>query len=58
MSKPRKSTIEVQGTAITILSRKEQDFISLFGQTARQWRDANPKLEGNNMVAICDLERP
>ena len=28
------------------------------GQTAKQWRDANPKLEGNNMVAICDLERP
>lgn len=29
MSKPKKSTIEVQGAAITILSRKEQDFICL-----------------------------
>jgi hypothetical protein len=29
MSKARKSTIEVQGAAITILSRKEQDFICL-----------------------------
>jgi len=29
MSKPRKSTIEVQGAVITILTRKEQDFISL-----------------------------
>ena len=29
MSKPRRSTIEVQGVAITILTRKEQDFISL-----------------------------
>ena len=29
MSKSRKSTIEVQGAAITILSRKEQDFLCL-----------------------------
>src|SRR5216684_6967442 len=29
MSKPKKSTIEVQGAAITILSQKEQDFICL-----------------------------
>jgi len=29
MSKPQRSTIEVQGTAITILSQKEQDLISL-----------------------------
>jgi hypothetical protein len=29
MSKPKKATIEVQGAAITILSQKEQDFISL-----------------------------
>ena len=29
MSKPRKSIIEVRGTAITIVSQKEQDFISL-----------------------------
>jgi hypothetical protein len=29
MSKPRKSTIEVQGTAITILSQKRGDYISL-----------------------------
>jgi len=26
--------------------------VALFGQTAKQWRDANPKLEGN-MRAIC-----
>jgi hypothetical protein len=29
MSKPKKSTIEVQGTAIAILSYKDEDFISL-----------------------------
>jgi hypothetical protein len=29
MSKPKKTTIEVQGSAITILSQKEQDFICL-----------------------------
>jgi phage terminase large subunit-like protein len=29
MSKPRKSTIEVQGTAITVLTAKDEDFISL-----------------------------
>jgi hypothetical protein len=29
MSKPKKTTIEVQGTAIAILSQKEQDFICL-----------------------------
>ncbi|MBI2948384.1 MAG: KilA-N domain-containing protein [Verrucomicrobia bacterium] len=29
MSKAKKSTIEVQGAAITILSQKEQDFICL-----------------------------
>lgn len=29
MNKPRKSTIEVQGTAITILTTKGADFISL-----------------------------
>ena len=29
MSKPKKSVIEVRGAAITIVSQKEQDFISL-----------------------------
>src|ERR1035441_10778642 len=29
MSKPKKSVIEVRGAAITILSQKEQDYISL-----------------------------
>jgi hypothetical protein len=29
MSKPKKTTVEVKGTAITILSRTEQDYISL-----------------------------
>ena len=29
MSKPKKSTIEVQGTAITVLTAKDEDFISL-----------------------------
>ena len=29
MNKPRKSTIEVQGTAITILTTRDEDFISL-----------------------------
>lgn len=29
MSKPKKSIIEVQGTAITVLSHKDEDFISL-----------------------------
>jgi len=29
MSKPKKSIIEVQGTAITVLSNKDDDFISL-----------------------------
>ena len=29
MSKPRKSIIEVKGTAITVVSQPEQDFISL-----------------------------
>ena len=29
MSKTRKATIEVQGTAITVLKQKEEDYISL-----------------------------
>jgi KilA-N domain len=29
MSKPKKSIIEVRGTAITILSQKQEDYISL-----------------------------
>ncbi len=29
MSQPKKSIIEVRGTAITVLSQKEQDFICL-----------------------------
>jgi phage terminase large subunit-like protein len=29
VSKPKKSIIEVQGTAITVLSHKDEDFISL-----------------------------
>ena len=29
MSKPRKSIIEVRGTAVTILSQKQEDHISL-----------------------------
>ena len=29
MSKARKATIEVQGTAITVLSHREEDYISL-----------------------------
>jgi len=29
MSKPKKSTIEVQGTAIAVLTTKDEDFISL-----------------------------
>jgi hypothetical protein len=29
MSKPKKSIIEVRGTAITVLSTKDDDFISL-----------------------------
>ena len=35
MAKDRKTTISVQGTAITILSRKEQDFISLTDMVKR-----------------------
>ena len=31
MSKPKTATIEVQGTAIAVLSQKEQDFICLTG---------------------------
>ncbi len=29
MSKPKKSTVEVQGTAITILTKEHGDYISL-----------------------------
>jgi len=29
MSKPKKSVIEVRGTAVTVLSTKDEDFISL-----------------------------
>jgi hypothetical protein len=29
MSKPKKSTIEVQGTAIAVLNQNDQDYISL-----------------------------
>ena len=29
MSKSKKATIEVQGTAVTVLSRKEEDYLSL-----------------------------
>ena len=51
MGKNKKSTIDVLGTTVTVLSRKDEDYISLnvalFGQTAKQWRDVNPKLEGN-----------
>ncbi len=33
--------------AITYASEADLLNVALFGQTARQWRDANPKLEGN-----------
>ncbi len=33
MSKSKKTTIEVQGTAITILSREQGDYISLTDMT-------------------------
>ncbi|MDD2763575.1 MAG: hypothetical protein PHE83_06335 [Opitutaceae bacterium] len=44
MSKPRKSTIEVQGTVITILTRKEQDFISLTDMAKKFGDDCLPEL--------------
>jgi hypothetical protein len=87
MKKTKTTTITVQGTAITILSHREEDYIhnpdfnygefaviksqaglnsykisvkewvektnadllnvALFGQTAKQWREANPTLDGN-----------
>lgn len=33
--------------AITYASEADLLNVALFGQTAKQWRDANPKLEGN-----------
>ena len=33
--------------AITYANEADLLNVALFGQTARQWRDANPKLEGN-----------
>ena len=33
--------------AFTYASEADLLNVALFGQTARQWRDANPKLEGN-----------
>jgi len=33
--------------AITYATKADLLNVALFGQTARQWRDANPKLEGN-----------
>jgi hypothetical protein len=33
--------------AITYASEADVLNVALFGQTARQWRDANPKLDGN-----------
>lgn len=40
---------EVTPTQAAITYANEADLlnVALFGQTARQWRDANPKLEGN-----------
>jgi hypothetical protein len=40
---------EVTPAQATITYATEADLlnVALFGQTARQWRDANPKLEGN-----------
>ncbi len=34
-------------TAITYATEADLLNVALFGQTAKQWRDANPKLEGN-----------
>jgi hypothetical protein len=33
--------------AITYATEADLLNVALFGQTAKQWRDANPKLEGN-----------
>ena len=40
MAKDKKSVIDVQGTAITILSRQEEDYISLTDMTKRFGDDA------------------
>ncbi len=40
MSKAKKSTISVQGTAITILSQKEEDYISLTDMARKFGDDA------------------
>ena len=41
MSKDKKSTIEVQGTAISILSQNEEDYISLTDMTRKFGDDTN-----------------
>ena len=47
MSKDKKTTIEVKGAAITYANEADLLNVALSGQTAKQWRDANPRLEGN-----------
>jgi len=47
MSKTRKSTIEVQGAAITVLSQKEKDFICLTDITRIKNADRSDDLMRN-----------
>ena len=41
------ATVTPAQAAVTYASEADLLNVALFGQTARQWRDANPKLEGN-----------
>lgn len=54
MQKDKKSTIEVQGTAITIISHKEGDFISFTDMTGFSQR--NFKYMRKNALAWSDRE--
>jgi hypothetical protein len=41
------ATVTAAQAAITYASEADLLNVALFGQTAKQWRDANPKLDGN-----------
>ena len=57
---------QISKTEINLIYANEADVLnkSLFGKTAKEWRDANPKLEGNNrdyadvtqLVCLANLE--
>lgn len=51
------ATVTAAQAAVTYASEADLLNVALFGQTARQWRDANPDQAGNNMRDEASVEQ-